>query len=94
MKHKITLNRAWELLNLAVAVIIDGNILVYPSFSDLNGESDNEWLYLSWEDEGNEFGAKFFENCDPEIQDGFLILTDTDGEKNKFTLLEPMKLVS
>lgn len=87
----ITLQEAFSLIQEANAVIVDDNALVYPSQYELTGEDDNEWLYLSWEEELVDFALTFIEE-EAEIKfDGSSIyMEDSDGDECKLTLLVPM----
>lgn len=87
----ITLQEAFSLIQEATAVIVDDNALVYPSQYELTGEDDNEWLYLSWEEEFVDFALTFIEE-EAEIKfDGSSIyMEDSDGDECKLTLLVPM----
>jgi len=88
----ITLQNAYSLIANATAIIIDNDALMYPSLWELNGEADNEWLFLKWDDEdGNEYYLKFIEE-EQEIRfDGTSIyMLDSEGDEVKLTLLIPM----
>jgi hypothetical protein len=61
----------------------------------LNGEPDNEWLYLSWtEEDGSGFVIKCIEenNQTVKIENNELILTDYEGDEFALTLLDVKKL--
>ncbi|NBR06941.1 MAG: hypothetical protein EBT92_14360 [Planctomycetes bacterium] len=87
----IPLKRAHELIEAASAVIVNRDALMYPSFDDLTGDSDNEFLYLGWTDsDGLEFVIKACEGENQEVEvtdDGNLVLVDDEGEKFELTLL-------
>lgn len=95
----IPLSKAYELLDKAGAIIVSsqsGNPLVYPSLSELTGELDNEFLFISWtDDRGHEFNMRFIEenNQNPGIDTmtNELILEDDEAE-NRLLLLTTMKL--
>lgn len=89
---KITLEKAEALLEECAGVQIDGNLVSF-SMSDLEGQEDNQWLHLSWEDEFDEFSISFDERANPRIAKGELILTDTEGEDVALTLLRVWELV-
>lgn len=95
MKTKtITLEKAFGLLEKARAVILDDNVLVFHSLSNLTDDKSNEFLYLGWESGFREFNLKFAEqgNERAEVKNNILFLQDTDGEDRALTLLVPMKL--
>ena len=94
---KITLKEAYAILEKASAVIIDDNALVYPSLWELNGDPENQFLYLSWED-GVEYYMKFCEgdNTEVGVAGSSLFLYDTDADDEtcltKLTILVPQTL--
>ena len=93
----ITLQEAYYIISLASAVIIDGDALCYPSLWDLTGEPENQFLYLSWENDGD-YNLKFCESDNQQVKvdgsDIFLFDTDADDEQNvtKLTILVPQKI--
>ena len=95
MNKKISLEEAYKIIENASAVIIDESALVYPSLWDLDGDDDNEFLYLSWEDEGSEYSLKFREgdNREVEVSGCCLFLYDTDADDEtchtQITILVP-----
>lgn len=94
---KISLEQACDLINKASALIWDdrGFISYPPSTSELTGEAENEFLYLSATDEeGYEYSATFTEgeNRDVTVKDNALILIDHEGEECRIVLLSVMDL--
>lgn len=90
MKRNITLEQAYNLIGQCSAVIIDEDHLVYPSIDDLNGEPENEWCYLSWDDGYNEYCVKFIEAEQEIMYDGSSIyMKDNKDTDTKITLLVP-----
>jgi hypothetical protein len=96
---KITLEEAYRILQNASAVIIDDNALIYHSLYDLEGDDENEFLYLSWDDEdGCGFSLKFAEKDNREVTVSgccmFLYDTDSEGEDDhtQITILNPTNL--
>ena len=90
----IPIAEAFTILENASAVVID-NIVTYPTLADLIGESDNQFLCLSWtDDEGLEFAAKFEEGVNETVEIGKsdLWLIDADGERTQITILVPANL--
>ena len=92
----IVLKKVYEILLEATAVIIDENALVYPCVAELTGENENEFLYLSWEDDGHDYSLKFREgdNLVADVEGCCLYLFDTDGEEEPtmLTILGPTQL--
>ena len=95
---KITLDKAYHILENAAALIVDDNVLVYPSLSQLTDDDDNEFLFLSWNDEGKEFNLKFTQGDNPSVgvEGNSMFLFDTDAVSNhdhtQITVLVPKKL--
>lgn len=94
----VTLKEAYYILSLASAVIINESTVVYPSLWELTGEGENEFLYLSWEDEGRDYSLKFNEgdNLEAKIEGCCLFLYDTDAndddDQTMLTILTPKQL--
>ncbi len=93
MKKKITLQEAFELIGNASAIILNDDALMYPSLWELTGESDNEWLYLGWDDEdGYEYRVTFIEETQDIYFDGTTItMMDSEGDEVDIKLLIPLK---
>jgi len=95
---KITLKEAYAILENASAVIIDDNALVYPSLWELDGDPENQFLYLSWENEGHDYSLKFCEgdNTEVAVVGSSLFLYDTDADDEtchtQITILVPQTL--
>ena len=91
----ISLLIACQLLADASAVVIedDGSRVLYPSV-DYLGDGDNPFLYLSWEDAGQDFWVECFEreNAIVKVSGSSMFLIDEDGEELKLTLLSPWDL--
>ena len=93
MKKKITLQKAYELIESSAAIIIDNNTLMYPCLDELNGEPDNEWLYCSWNDDYNDYYIKFIEEDQDIFFDGSTItMKDSEDDLIEIKLLVPMNL--
>lgn len=94
MDKKITLKTAYQILEDCSAVIIDDDVLIYPSLDDLTGEGDNQFLRLKWEDEGLEFHLRFEEEDNQEIiiSGSSIVLKDTKGDEAQLTILVPKDL--
>jgi hypothetical protein len=76
------------------AVIVDNNAVLYPSLADIENTPENQFLYLSWNDEGQVFSVKCMERNNQTVKvsdDGSLmILEDMEGDRIQLTLLEPV----
>lgn len=85
----ITLTEAHHILENCSAVMIESNIVIYPGIADLTGEDENEFLYLSWEDEGLEYYVKFTEEPNKEVKiiGNSIFLIDHEGEEAEITPL-------
>jgi hypothetical protein len=100
MEHQdmktISLTEAHELLSEASAIIVNNDVLMYPSVSDLTGESDNEFLNLSWIDsEGLEFTVIAYEGDNKTVKvtpAGGLVFVDDQGDEFEVTLLQVTKV--
>lgn len=94
----ITLKEAYNILEQSSAVIINEYALVYPAFWELNGDVENEFLYLSWEEDGDDYCLKFCEGDNPsvKIEGCRLFLFDTDANDDddltELTILTPKQL--
>lgn len=86
----ITLSEALKILQDCSAIIFDDNALIYPSLSDLENDADNEFMYISWEEDSMEYSTKFAEgqNQIVKISNSAMFLVDTEGEECKITILE------
>jgi hypothetical protein len=90
----IPLKRAFDILLESTAVVIDGNVLLYPSLDQLTGEDENEFLYVGWEYEGLEYNIRFVEENNREVlvENGTLILKDSDDDEVRIQPLVEMKI--
>jgi hypothetical protein len=86
---EITLKEAYEILENASAIVVDDNVLVYPGLYDITGDLKNEFLYISWENDGEEFEIKFLEghNQTCTIAGSSLFLKDSEGEDTQISIL-------
>ena len=82
----ITLEKAFEILVDADGIVIDDGVILYPSLDKLTGCDENEFMYLSWDDEGLEYSIKFCEGDNREVKISgssmFLYDTDADGDED------------
>lgn len=94
---RIQLKEAYEILQNASAVIIDDLALAYPALSELQGEAENEFLFVTWED-GEEYYLRFTEggNVSVRVVGDSLFLYNTeaesDGDFTKLTILRTVNL--
>jgi hypothetical protein len=91
---KITLKEAYQILEQASAIIIDDNILVYPSLSELKEDDTNEFMYLSWENEGLEYSV-FEEGGNQEVEvvgSSMFLYANGDIDHTQITILTTKEL--
>lgn len=97
-KMKIPLQKAFEILQDASAIIVNDQIVVYPSLSDLEDDDTNEFLSISWDEGGLEYILKFNEGDNQEVSvigsSMFLYDTDTmdEDDHTQITILVPQNL--
>lgn len=89
----IGLKQAYNRLQESAAVIVDNDALVYPSLGGIENNPENEFLYLSWEVEGQEYRVKCIEKNNQTIkvsdEGAVMLLEDNEGDKLELTLLQP-----
>jgi hypothetical protein len=89
----IGLKQAYNRLVDSAAVIVDNDALVYPSLGGIENDPENQFLYLSWEVEGQEYSVKCIEQNNQTVKvtdDGSLmLLEDMEGDRVQLTLLHP-----
>jgi hypothetical protein len=82
----ITLKEAFRILEDASAVIINDDVVLYPSLQELEEDDTNEFLYFRWDDGGLEYTLTFNEGDNQEVKivgsSMFLYDTDADGEED------------
>lgn len=88
---KIKLQEALDLIRAAdVVKLTDMDSFFEPniSFSDVENKPDNEFMYVSWHDEHDEFGARFLEEGNAEVErDGNkIVIIDSEGSEFEFNL--------
>jgi hypothetical protein len=93
----ITLEEAHKILQDCSAVIINDNVVIYPSINDLTGEDNNEFMFLGWENDGEDFALFFWEglNKTVTISGSSMFLYEIEDEidsPTQITILEPKKL--
>ena len=96
---KIKLQEALDLIQAADVVRVtdmDGFIEPIISFSDVEGKPDNEFMYMTWDDEHDEFGARFLEEHNTEVErDGNKIaITDSEGSEFEFNLFRLVPILA
>lgn len=90
---QLTLSAAYALLDACSALIIDDDVLIYPSLDTLSSEGasdpDNEFLHLSWEIEGLEYSCTFAEgpNTSVMLDKDTIVLVDMEGHPTRLKLL-------
>jgi hypothetical protein len=95
---KIPLQKAFQILQDASAVIINDQIVVYPCLADLDGDDTNEFLSITWDEGGLEYSLKFNEGDNQEVgvfgSSMFLYDTDTmdEDDHTQITILVPQNL--
>jgi hypothetical protein len=91
---EITLKEAYQILEDSSAVIIDDNVLVYPGLDDITGDLENEFLYINWENDGEEFEVRFLEghNQTCTVSGSSLFLKDSEGEDTQISILTTKEL--
>lgn len=94
----ISLKEAYNILEQCAAIIVDDAVM-YPSLWELNGDDNNEFLYLSWTDgDYREFDLKFVEgdNREVKVSGSSLFLADADldndHDETKITILQAKEL--
>jgi hypothetical protein len=89
----IGLKQAYNRLQESAAVIVDNDALVYPSLGGIENNPENEFLYLSWEVEGQEYRVKCIEKNNQTVkvsdEGAVMLLEDDEGDKLELTLLQP-----
>lgn len=92
----ITLKEAHQILENATAVIVDDMALVYPSISDLEDKDDNEFLFLSWDDEDGETNALYFyerDNKEVKVSHSSMFLyADGEEDHKEITILNQTQI--
>lgn len=93
---KITLEKAIDLLENADAVVINNDLLVYPSIDGINNDPENEFMFLSHSDpDGLIYSYKFKEGNNQEVNivGHSMFLIDDEGDSIQLTLLQLMNLI-
>ena len=99
MTATINANKVRNILNLIHSGNNDVYIVNEDAYADIVSESaitndgDNEVLYLGWQIHGNDYRIKFTEDGLNEavIEDGDLVIEDTDGDSIKLMLYQRIK---
>ena len=91
---KITPREAYIILENCSVVVIDDDILVYPSISEFLEADSNTFLELAWDNEGREFNLTFEKsnNCEVDIIGSSMFLINTEGETIQLTILNPTNI--
>lgn len=94
----INLKEAYDILNECSGIIIEDSVILYPQLGDLDGDDENEFLFLFWDDDGAEYNMKFCEGDNREItiSSSSMFLYDRDCETpegvTQLTILQPKNL--
>jgi hypothetical protein len=96
---KIKLQEAIDLINTADVVrVTDGDGFIEPhiSFSDVEGKSDNEFMYIGWDDDHDEFGARFIEGGNEEVEreGNRIVIVDSEGSEFEFNLFRLVPILA
>ena len=92
---KITLKEAYNLLEDASAVIIDNDVVLYPSLEPISGDELNEFLFFRWDDGGLEYTLKFLEGDNQEVKvvgSSMFLYAEGDNEHTQLTILTTKEL--
>lgn len=94
----ITLKEAYQILEDANAVIIDNDVVLYPSLQELEDDDTNEFLFFRWDDGGLDYTLSFKEGDNQEVKvvgsSMFLYDIDSDGDEDhiQITILTTKQL--
>lgn len=90
----ITLNQAFNILQNCAAVVTETHNVTYPNLDKLTGEEENEFMALSWEEDGLDYGVIFKEgnNQTVKVSGSSMFLEDNEGEEVQLTILVPQNL--
>ena len=96
---KIKLQEALDLIEAADVVKLrdnDGYILPQIFVEGTCGVSDNEVMYVSWEDDRDEFGFRVIEGENLEVErDGHkLLMTDSEGDPFELHLFREVPILA
>jgi len=83
---KIALKEAYNILEQASAVIINDDVVLYPSLQELEDDDTNDFLYFRWDDGGLEYTLTFNEGDNQEVtitgSSMFLYDTNANGDED------------
>jgi hypothetical protein len=81
----ITLTEAHRILEDASAVIINDDVVLYPSLDMIEGSDENEFLFFRWDDGGLEYTLKFCEGDNQEVKvvGSSMFLYDTHANREE-----------
>ena len=91
----ITLEEAHKILENCAGVIADNCNFAYRHMADLEGSDENQFLYLSWDDnEGQCYDIKFAEgeNKEVKVSGSSMFLIDIEGDEEQLTILQEANL--
>jgi len=85
----ITLKEVCQILDSASAVVIDDDVVTFPIVSELTGDDENEFLFLSWMDDGgSEYSLSFSEGLNREVKvsgSSIFLISDSDDDEESET---------
>ena len=82
----IPLEKAFEIIADADAIITDQGVVIYPSLDELKGCDDSEFMYLAWDDDDLNFHSLHFnegDNQEVKIVGTSMFLYDTDANDDE-----------
>lgn len=91
----ITLKEAHQILEDASAIIIDDDVVLYPSLEPISGDELNEFLFLRWDDGGLEYTLQFLEGDNQEVEvvgSSMFLYAEGDNEHTQITILTAKEL--
>jgi len=86
----ITLKEAHRILEDASAIIIDNDVVLYPSLQELKEDDTNEFMYLSWGYEGEGYSLRFEEWRNQEVEvvgSSMFLYAKGDSDHTQITIL-------
>ena len=96
---KIKLQEALDLIQAADVVRVtdmDGFIEPHISFSDIENKPDNEFMYIGWDDDNDEFSARFLEGHNDEVEreGNRIVIVDSEGSEFEFNLFRLVPILA
>ena len=91
----ITLKEAYNILQDASAVIINDDVVLYPSLWQLRDDDTNEFLFFRWDDGGLEYTLTFKEGNNQEVKlvgSSMFLYAEGDIDHTQITILTTKEL--